>query len=102
MRGTQSAMRYHHLVALSESRGFCYDPDAPLQVKGGKSRLRNAPFTGPEISEETAGLICDLICEERDSVEIGDIIVLEGGWSFTLGADEWKRVRVNPENLIMH
>jgi hypothetical protein len=94
-------MRYHHLIALSESRGFYYDPDAPLQVKGGKSRLSNSPLTGREVNEETAGLICDLICDERDSVEIGDIIVLEGGWSFTLGAGEWERVRVNPENLII-
>lgn len=95
-------MKFQHLITLSQSRGNTYDPEAPLKLKKVKSRLRDCPVTGPQLSKDTAGLVCDLITEEYEDIEIGDIIVLEGGWTFAYGAppSDWLRVKIQPEKLI--
>jgi hypothetical protein len=93
-------MRYH--ILRPESRENDYNPSAPLRPDPSQSRLPHPPFPPRDIGDENAGLVCDLILDERGDLEVGDVIILEGGRCMALGSSNWTKVTVPPENLIIH
>lgn len=86
-------MRYH--VLRPKIRQSDFNPGVPLTPDPRQSRF---PHSIPgRIDHLTAGLVCDWILDERDDLEVGDVLILDGGLIAALGARDW--VLVPPGTL---